>query len=69
MLNLMSMGFFGRFWNIIIFVFFGLLLYSFLAAYKTNLRAKQSQTLYENLRNKRTLSPYDDAHIYLLEGP
>ena len=39
----------------------------FLAAkYETILRTKQSQTLYENLRNKRRLSPYDDAYIYLI---
>ena len=42
------------------------LLYSFLAAYKTILRAKQSQTLCGNLRNKRRLFPCDNAHIYLL---
>ena len=44
------------------------LLYSFLEGYKAFLHAKQSesQMLYENVRNKFRLSPYDDAHIYLL---
>ena len=34
MLNLMSTDFFGRFWNIIIFVFFGLIFSFHLSQYK-----------------------------------
>ena len=34
MLNLMSMDFFGRFWNIIIFVFFGLIFSFYLSQHK-----------------------------------